>query len=553
MASTIVMLNLFGSVALMLFGLTLVKESFLRSLGTKLTSGLAAGTSNGARSFLSGCCATIALQSSTATAMIVSSFVDKRLVEPRMAQIVLLGANIGTAITASMVAAGTEWLSPLLIFSGVALGRCRASSRKSCGTILIGVGLMLLALQHLGAATLPMQNSQTLLAFITLLDNAWPLAVIVSACIAFVSASSLAAIMLVLSFCATRALSADLTVLLVLGANVGSAFLPVLTSAGASTAYRRTLLGNLLVRAAGCAVGIPSVSIAADLLRALPLDPAYYAIDIHLAFNIALAILAWPLTALISRLTLRLIPASAGADPTTYLQDEALANPPVALANATRETLCVGDIVEQMLTHIRKAFETNDPSELDQIAMLEGHVDERQQAVKKYLSELGRSGLNEEDARRSLVIMDYAINLEHVGDIIEKIMMPKVLRKAAMEVRLLDDDHFDIRKLFEMTIDNLRIAQTAFAAHDFNLAQKMIANKDEIRAMERLSSERQMQRLRDGSSDHLATSSLHFDLLRDLRRVNGHIVSVAHTVIKNHSLPAILPQQRGARATRATR
>jgi phosphate:Na+ symporter len=140
MESTIVMTNLFGAVALLLFGLAQVKDGVSRAFGARLRTGLATGTTSSQRSFVSGFVATVALQSSTATALMVASFVERELVKPRMAQIVLLGANVGTAVTAWIVATGIEWLSPLVILAGIVLYRSGSTGRQGGGTALIGIG-----------------------------------------------------------------------------------------------------------------------------------------------------------------------------------------------------------------------------------------------------------------------------------------------------------------------------------------------------------------------------------------------------------------------------
>ncbi len=222
MQSTIVMVNLFGAVALLLFGLSLVKEGVTRAFGARLRSGLARGTDGPLRAFATGLVATLGLQSSTATALMTASFVEKGLIRSQMAQIVLLGANVGTAMTAWIVALGIGWLSPLLILAGVATHRLsRSSARQGAGYALVGIGVMLLSLELLGAATEPMRQSQALAAFLGMLDSALPVAMIISAGLAFASSSSLAVVMLVLSLSSAGVLSPGLTVALVLGANLG--------------------------------------------------------------------------------------------------------------------------------------------------------------------------------------------------------------------------------------------------------------------------------------------------------------------------------------------
>ncbi|MFJ6326969.1 MULTISPECIES: Na/Pi cotransporter family protein [unclassified Rhizobium] len=537
MASTIVMINLFGAIALLLFGLAQVKEGTSRAFGARLRTGLATGTRNGSRSFASGFVATIALQSSTATALMTSSFVERQLIEPRMAQIVLLGANVGTAVTAWIVAAGIDWLSPLVILVGIVLYKGGSTSRQGGGLGLIGIGLMLLSLHLLGNATEPMRQSPALAAFIGLLDNAWPVALLLSAVVAFISSSSLAAVVLILSLTSTGILSTGLIVVLVLGANLGGAIPPVIASLRAAPSAKRVTLGNLIVRAVGCAIALPLAGWSGGLLATLPLGPMRLPVDAHLGFNLILACLASPFSRALSKLMLRLVPDEPEADKgPKYLDQRELSTPVVALASATRETLGVGDLIERMLMRVSDAFERNDMAKIAEIVGLEQEVDNLQREIKVYLSKLSRQGLTQDNANRSIAIIDYAINLEHIGDIVEKGLMPQVAKKVSQGLKFSDDGYEELTKLFHLTIDNLRMAQTIFVTRDFILAKQMMEVKVEVRRMEKQSSGRHLERLRDGRVESLQTSSLHLDILRDLKRINAHIVSVAHPILDESGL-----------------
>ncbi|MBY3181216.1 Na/Pi cotransporter family protein [Rhizobium sp. 25PS6] len=537
MDSTIIMINLFGAVALLLFGLAQVKDGVTRAFGARLRTGLATGTRGSLRSFLSGLGATIALQSSTATALMTASFVERDLIKPRMAQIVLLGANVGTAITAWIVATGIEWLSPLLILAGIVLCRGRSSTSQGGGTALIGIGLMLLSLHLLGLATEPMRASPALAAFIGLLDGALPVAMIVSATLAFASSSSLAVVVLILSLASAGVISAELVIVLVLGANLGGAIPPVVATLSGPASARRVTLGNLAVRALGCLIALPLAGYGAELIQMLPFGPAKLPVDAHLAFNLLLAAVAWPFSRPLAALMTRLVPDQAEPESAPkYLDAQELSTPVVALASATREVLGVGDLIERMLIRVSEGFEQGEASKLAEIPALEERVDRLQQAVKVYLSKLGREGLSDENARRSIVVIDYAINLEHMGDIIEKGLAEQVAKKISLGLKFSEDGHQELRKLFDLTIDNLRVAQTIFVTRDFNLARQMMEVKVEVRRMEKQSAERHLERLRDGRADSLQTSSLHLDMLRDLKRLNAHIVSVAHPIMDENGL-----------------
>ncbi|RVQ33232.1 Na/Pi cotransporter family protein [Sinorhizobium meliloti] len=537
MESAIVGINLFGAVALLLYGLAQVKDGMSRAWGAWLRTGLAAGTRGGLRSFAAGFVATVALQSSTATALMVASFVEKELIAPAMAQVVLLGANVGTAATAWIVALGLGWLSPLLILAGVALGRTRSSARSGAGSAVVGIGLMLLSLHLLANATDPLLQSPALGAFLAMLDNAWPVALFFAAALAVLASSSLAIVVLILSLASAGGISTALVVVLVLGANLGGAVPPVLATLGASAGARRVTIGNLIVRAIGCVIALPLAGYCAEFMELARLSPQKLAVDAHLLFNLAVAMIAFPVSPLLYRLTASLIPQETESDiGPRYLDMEALARPVAALAGAGREVMAVGDLIEGMLVRALDALKGNDLSMLADISMLEGRVDRIQHEIKLYVSRVGKDDMTEDHHRRARHIVDYAINLEHIGDIIEKGLHPEIAKKISLGLRFSEDGQGELVRLFAITLDNMRMAQAVFATGDAELARRLVEVKEEVRRLEKQSAECHLQRLREGRLDSMQTSSLHLDMLRDLKRINAHVASVAHPILDDSGL-----------------
>ena len=537
MDSVIVSINLFGAVALLLFGLGQIKDGMSRAFGAKLRRGLAAGTRGSARSFIAGFVATVALQSSTATALMVASFVEKDMIVPAMAQIVLLGANVGTATTAWIVALGLGWLSPLLLLAGVVLTRTKSTARQGAGAALVGVGLMLLSLHLLSAATEPIRQSPALNLFIAMLGNAWPVALIFSAVLAVLASSSLAVVMLILSLAASGSIDTSLVIVLVLGANLGGAVPPVLATLKAPIAARRVTLGNLIVRAVGCVIALPLANYGAGLLEMAPLSHHNLAVDAHLLFNMAVAVIAWPLSPLVLRLTTAILPEQKdSSQDRSYLDSHALERPVAALAGASREVMLVGDLIERMLSKAVEAMRLNELSKLSDISTLEGRVDRIHHEIKVYVSKVGHEGLCERDHRRSMDIVEYAINLEHIGDIIEKGIRPEIAKKISLGLQFSKDGQEELARLFAITLDNIRMAQTVFATQNPELARRLVEVKEDVRRLEKQSSDRHLQRLRDGRADSIQTSSLHLDMLRDLKRINAHIAAVAHPILNQSGL-----------------
>ncbi|EMS97358.1 sodium-dependent inorganic phosphate transporter [Agrobacterium tumefaciens str. Cherry 2E-2-2] len=537
MESVVVSINLFGAVALLLFGLGQIKDGMSRAFGARLRIGLAAGTRGGFRSFIAGLVATIALQSSTATALMVASFVEKDLIAPAMAQIVLLGANVGTAMTAWIVALGLGWLSPMLILAGVVLSRGKSVQRQGAGAALAGVGLMLLSLHLLSTATDPIRQSPALGLFIGMLGNAWPVALIFSAVLAALASSSLAIVVLILSLAASGGVETSLVIVLVLGANLGGAVPPVLATLKAPVTARRVAVGNLIVRAIGCLAALPLAGYGAALLEMSPFSHANLAVDAHLFFNLAVAAIAWPLSPLLLRVTTALLPEKEKSEShRSYLDSHDLDQPVAALAGASREVLLVGDLIERMLRQAGEAMRDSDVAKLNDISALEGRVDRIQHDIKVYVSKVGQDGLSGKDQRRAMDIVEYAINLEHIGDIIEKGIRPEIAKKIDLGLRFSDDGKSELERLFTVTLDNIRMAQSVFATRNAALARRLVEVKEDVRRLERQSSERHLQRLRDGRADSIQTSSVHLDMLRDLKRINAHIAAVAHPILDESGL-----------------
>lgn len=533
MTSGFVLLQLAGAIALLLFGLGLVRDGMTEVLGVRLKLALGVGTRTVPRAFISGLLATIGLQSSTATALMAASFVERDLIRSRMAQIALLGANVGTALTAWIVSTGVEQLGPVLVFVGYVMGLRKQLVWTGGGKAVIGIGLLLIAVMLLGNATEPVRTAPEIAAFLPLLADAWVVALIFAAIIAILCSSSLAAVLLILSL----PLPPALVVVLVLGANLGGAVPAVLASWGVGVAARRVTLGNLLIRGIGCVIALPFAADIAVAVEALPFPGSGLAVEVHLVFNVVVALVFWPLAGPIGQLLVRLLPdrKSDGQDAALWLDEGVLDKPVVALAGASREVLAVGDMVERMLTQTWRAFREADPGPLADVALLEERVDRRQREVKAYLSRLGRTA-GEEDRQRSIAILDYVINLEHVGDIIHKGLVPAVRKRAGLGLWLSSEGYAEIERLFLTTLENLRMAQTVFMTRDPALARRLMESKVDVRKIERQSAEQHLIRLRDDNPDSFETSSLHLDLLRDLKRITAHLVSAAHPILDEEGL-----------------
>lgn len=533
MASFVVLIQLLGAVVLLVWALGHVSAGMERAFGGRMRLVLALGTRNRLSAFGIGLGVTLVLQSSTATALVTAAYVGQGLIDLAMALAVMLGADVGTALVAQVLSLKVAWLSPALVLTGGATLRLTAGNRgRGIGRALVGLGLMLLALRLLGEATAPLRDNPAIVQMLTLLGDAPLFAVAAAALIAAGAASSLAVVLLAMTLAGT--VDPLLTVLFVAGANLGSA-IPPLVANGRDPAARQVVLGNLIVRALGAIAVTIVAPFFAEALAALDRDfglGARLAVDAHVAFNLMLALVFLPLTGVIAALVRRLAPVpEQTADGPRHLAPAALAAPATALAAAARETLRVGDTVERMLEMSLAALRTDDERMCDAVRQMDDKVDKLQEAIKLYVAKLGRDSLSDDEQKVATGILSYAINLEHIGDIVEKNLVKLTLKKIGNRLAFSSEGFAEIERLYLRTIENLHLAQTVFMVRDRKLARQLMESKIEIRHMEDTSSAAHLRRFQEGRPESLMTSSLHLDILRDLKRINAHIASVAYPIL----------------------
>ena len=362
------------------------------------------------------------------------------------------------------------------------------------------------------------------------------LCVLLAAALTWAAHSSVTVILLVMSLAYSQFVTPVAALALILGANIGSAINPLLEgSRSDNPASQRLPVGNLLNRLVGCALVLPFLEPIARALASFEPDPSRMAADFHTTFNLALALIfILPLNALAALLT-RLLPDRAKPnDPSTplYLDESALSTPSVALVCAARETLHIGDIIETMLRRTKTALVTDDRKLVGEICRMDDAVDRLDEAVKLYVTKLTRESLNEKDAHRAMEIISFSINLEHVGDIIDKNLMELAAKKIKRQVVFSREGAAELESFHQEVCDNLKLAFSVFMSGDVRIARQLLTEKMTLRATEFAAAESHFARLREGRPESLESSSLHLDILRDLKRIHSHICSAAYLVLE---------------------
>jgi phosphate:Na+ symporter len=533
---SVVLLDMMGGVALLLWGLHMVHSGILRAFGPDLRLLLAGALKNRFAAFMAGLGLTALLQSSTATALITSSFTAEGLVSLVPALAIMLGANVGTTLIVQVLSFNLAAAAPVLFILGLVAFRSGARSRiKDLGRVSIGLGLMLLALHILLDTLAPAENAPGVRVIMNAITGDPVLCIVIAAAVTWAVHSSVATILLIMSLAYAHFVAPYAALALVLGANLGSAINPLLEGARRDNpASYRLPLGNLLNRLAGVLLVAPLLRPISETLQSWQPDLAKLTAEFHVAFNIATAVIFIGLLDGMARMLKRFLPTRVQeTDPSRprYLDESALETPSLALADAARETLHMGDIVEVMLRQVMAAMMTNDRSLVDQVSRMDNSVDGLDEAIKLYLTKLTRGSLDEREGHRAMEIISFAINLEHIGDIIDKNLSELAAKKIKRRFQFSPEGAEELSAFHKRTMDSLRIAFGVFMSGDVTEARKLLADKTLLRSAELAATERHLDRLREGRPETIETTSLHLDVLRDLRRIHSHICSVAYPVL----------------------
>jgi phosphate:Na+ symporter len=545
----ITLLKLAGSVALLLWAVHMVQTGVQRAFGAKLRGFLGTALRNRLKAFLAGLGVTAVLQSSTATGLMVTGFTASGLVDLVPALALMLGANVGTTLIVQLLSFNVTELAPVLILIGVMMFRRATAGPRDFGRVLIGLGLMLMALQNFLELLIPYEDVPSLRLLLGAIATQPFLDVVLAAGLTWAAHSSVAVVLLVMSFAARGTVPPEAAFALVLGANLGTAINPVLEGAtGNDSAAKRLPIGNLINRAIGVCIALMLLDPLSRLMVTIEPDNSRAVADFHTAFNLALAAIFFPLLTPFAYLLRRLLPARINqADPgqPIYLDRTAHEAPIVAISAAVREALRLPDVLETMLVGLRESFERGDRRKISETRRLDDILDRLNREIKEYLTSLDPDALSDADHQRVREVLIFVTNMEHAGDIIERNLLGIATKKLKRGVDFSKEGQAELLTMIDRLTANLRMATSLFMVGDERAARLLVGEKETFRDLETKATAAHFDRLRARRTETVETSTMHLDALRDLKNVNTHFVAAAAYPVLERSgelLPSRLRQ-----------
>jgi phosphate:Na+ symporter len=544
------LIHLAGAIMLLLWAVRMVRTGVERAHGTRLREALRGARGGTAQIALVGMILAVVLQSSTAVGILAAGFVTSGILTVATGIAALLGADLGSALVVKILSFDLSGLIPLLLLVGATMFlKFESRTVRQTGRIVLGIAFILISLQMVGQATEPLRDSSLMPGVMGYLRDDPLTAFLVAAVIAWVVHSSVATVLLLVTFASGGMLPLEVAVPMVLGANFGGGIIAVWLTRGMEIEARRIPLGNLIFRGAGAA-GLLAVSQVVDLpITLLGATEPVQLVNFHLAFNLAMVLLALPFVRPMARLVRRLLPDLVAASDevasvASMLDRASVNNPTVALASAKRELLRMGEIVAAMYHPVMELMDGGNLEKIARVRALDDQVNRKHTDIKLFIAEMNRGKLTEREARLGMDLTDFSINLEHIGDIIAKSLLTLAETRAERNLRFSPEGWSEMVNLHARVAANMQMAMNVLVSGDVASARQLVKEKEVMRKLARDSHDRHLERLCNSHSASIDTSNIHLEIVRALKEINSLLVTVAYPILTEtgHLLESRLAQ-----------
>ena len=533
--ANLVLFSLLGGTALLLYGVRLVGEGLQRAAGARLRHVLASLSGDRFRALAVGAGVTALLQSSSATTVMLVGFASAGLLSLKQTIGVILGADIGTTVTVQLLAFNLLSLAPLIVFFGWLLTALSSGTAGHFGRAILGFGFLFLGMKLIADGTVPLKSNALFADVLAALVGLPIVVLLLSAALTAAVHSSAAVIGLALSLAQAGLIPLEGAIPIIFGANVGTAGTALVASVGTNAEARRVAVAHAAFKLGGVALFLPFSGLFVEVVRATASDVPRQIANAHTLFNVGLAILFLPGADFAARVITRAIPETRRSEiGAIYLNPQVLDTPAVALGQALREVLRMGDVVVQSLRDTIRVFERNDEDLMRELIKRDDQIDRLEEDIKQYLIKLSERSLTEEQSDRETALLFIIVNLEEIGDVIDKDLLELAEKKIRGQHRFSEQGWAEITDLHAKVVENLELAMSAVATQDRAIAETVIRHKAVVNTLERRLRQAHMERLRSGLRESIDTSSIHLDVLAGLKRANSLASGIAYAVLGQH-------------------
>lgn len=534
-----IIVQLIAAIVLLLWAVRMVRTAVERAYAAELKRTLGRAERSRLGAAVIGMVLAIALQSSTAVAALAATFAGGGLMSVATGLALMLGAYLGSAFVASILSFDLSLLTaPLIIIGGLLFLRGNARRTKQVGRLVLGIAFVLLSLEMVSEATAPWRDSDILAAVITYLRGDLWTSFAVAALITWASYSSVASVLVIITFGTTGVIPIEIAAAFILGANLGGTLIAFGMTRGADIRARRIAAGALALRGGAALACLVLFQLFQLHQSGLPGTVGQQASLMHILFNLGVLVIGLPLVRPVEALMALIIREApiAGQSDIARLRQTALAIDPngnidASLASATRELLRMSEMVEVMLQPVMEIVRSGDKAAIRRVKDLEPEVDGANRAIKLFLTRLDWDRMDPDQARRASDLSTFAIGLEQAGDIVARQLLRVADQKSERRIAFSQQGWQELTDLHARVLANMQLALNVLVSEDAESARQLVAEKDEVGLMERRSMEKHFARLRAGDPNSFETSELHLETMHALRRINSLLTGIAYSIL----------------------
>ncbi len=546
---TTLVMTLVGGLALFLYGMEKMSEGLKKSAGDRMRNILSALTSNRFIAMFVGAFVTMVIQSSSATTVMLVSFVQAQLMTFVQSLGVILGADIGTTITAQLVAFKLTDYALLMIAVGFAMTMLsKKDSTKYIGEAILGFGILFFGMKLMSDAMRPLRTFQPFIDLLKGLENPLLGLLVGTLFTALVqSSSAFTAIVIVLAQQGLLTLEAGIP--LVMGANIGTCINAGLASIGTSREAKRVAIAHVMFKIGGVLLFIFWIPTFAGIIRSI--SPASVGLDgidklasetprqianAHTIFNVSLALFFLPFTTMFANLIMKIYPErkqEKGIQPATWhLDDKAISTPAMAIDLARNEISRMSKIFGRMLEAIIEPFKSNDPQQdkkypqlslVEGIEMREEKLDFLEEHIVIYLRKIGRQELSGRQIQEVYGMMSIVNDIESIGDIIEKNMIPLIAKKSVLNTDFSKEGKEELNIFHTKICKQVSRLKDAFSELDPERARQIMAKEEKYSDLETEYRTRHLERLHEEREESIETHEIHMELMDLLKQIMSYL------------------------------
>ena len=524
-----------GGLGLFIYGMKLMGDGLENAAGESLKIILEKVTSNRLMGVAIGAIVTAIIQSSSATTVMIVGFVNAGLMNLSQALGVIMGANIGTTITAQLVAFKLDHVAPLFVFIGAALVMfAKAKNRREIGNIILGFGILFTGMGIMSSSMSPISNSPAFTQVIVAIGNNWFIGIVAGMAITALLQSSSATTGILIALASTGTIDISIALPIVFGCNIGTCITAILASIGTNKTAHKAALLHLVFNLVGTLIFIPFLGVLGSFVQTTSNDISRQIANAHTVFNIVNTAILLPFSNYIIRFVNKVIPGDDEIEKAgpKYIDDRVLETPVIAVGQVMKETIRMANKARKNVQLSMDAFIKNDDNLISKVYENEKIINILEECITTYLVKLSKCDLSDKEKVMVASTFHVIIDIERIGDHAENIAdlaVEKINRKLEYSNYALDE----LIEMYDLTVNALNIAIDSYINKDINQAMSISDIEEKIDNFESQYREKHIQRLYDGKCNAFA-GAIFLDLITAFERIGDHSTNIAENVIENY-------------------